>query len=250
MKRPAEKGRARLLRFLAGGAARREAMSGAPAGSGDMLRRADGTRLLTVELAGAIADALARDGAQVCITREGRAWLARHAAKTTTEPFARQHQRRETTALRDGGGARAVVVNRNESPLRRLAQPRRSGASWLEADHVDAGERLMRDFEIGGLRQRVTASWDPTPRRDRGTRTPGADLSDRALDARARLDRAIAVLGRDLAGVAMDICCFGKGVSQVERERCWPPRSAKLMLRTALDLLVDHYGLRAGRRSA
>ena len=74
-----------------------------------------------------------------------------------------------------------------------------------------------------------------------------ADLSDNALDARSRLEQAVAVLGPDLSGVVLDVCCFLKGLEGIERERRWPPRSAKLMLRTGLDLLAAHYGTRAGR---
>jgi hypothetical protein len=68
-------------------------------------------------------------------------------------------------------------------------------------------------------------------------------MSDSIADARARVSRAARALGPDLAGVALDVCCFGKGLEQVERDRHWPARSAKLMLRTALMALARHYGM-------
>ena len=236
---------AKLLRFLADGSARRDVLAGAPAGSGDMLLRGDGARLLTNALREATSDGLVSDGETVTLRPEGHAWLQRHEA--CADPFSQQHQRREVSTVRNDGLLRPVVVDRNASALSRLAHGKAGdGRAWVDRDGLEAGERLARDFEIGRLRQRVTSSWDPSPRAPRRGAGGGADLSDRALDARARLDRALAVLGRDLSGVVLDICCFDKGTSQVERERHWPPRSAKLMLRTGLALLARHYGVRSG----
>jgi hypothetical protein len=48
-------------------------------------------------------------------------------------------------------------------------------------------------------------------------------------------------MGPELSGVALDVCCFEKGLETVERERQWPTRSAKLMLKTALLQLHRHY---------
>ena len=71
-------------------------------------------------------------------------------------------------------------------------------------------------------------------------------LSDSALDARQRFNQALAFVGPDLSNVLIDVCCYLKGLQQVEREQGWPSRSAKLMLRTGLGLLAQFYGTEPG----
>ncbi len=93
---------------------------------------------------------------------------------------------------------------------------------------------------------RLGANWVASVssgRRDGGI----ADLTDAALAARIRVEKAIGAVGPELSGVLIDVCCFLKGMETVEIERGWPVRSAKIVLKTALGVLSRHYNPEAGR---
>ena len=135
--------------------------------------------------------------------------------------------------------------NPDESPLARLAsRGGRAGGAFLDAAEAIAGERLRADFTRGQLMPGITQRWDSQPRGARGGKG-SRDLSDSAIDARKRVDAAIAAVGPELSGVLLDVCCFLKGLETVERERQWPARSAKLMLKAGLGVLARHYGVKA-----
>ncbi|MGH6763066.1 MAG: DUF6456 domain-containing protein [Phyllobacterium sp.] len=134
-------------------------------------------------------------------------------------------------------------VNNLESPLSALYHRKTAdGVSFLTDAEFKAGEQLRRDFTCANLMPRVTANWEAgVGGRGRSYGNGVAELTDMMLAARFRVEKAMAAVGPELAGVLLDVCCFLKGLEMVERERRWPVRSAKLLLKTALSVLDRHY---------
>ena len=187
---------------------------------------------------------ITREGDHPSITKIGRAHLKRREARD--DPFLAQHRQMEKREVSLGLERQEVQVNLAESPLSRLRLSKTAdGSPWLTDEMVEAGERFRRDFTLGNFMQRVTSNWDFAGKSSRGS---GAhcDPTDVAIDARDRVDAAVSFMGPELAGVVTDVCCYLLGLQAIERNRRWPPRSAKLMLRTGLDLLSRHYGTKAG----
>lgn len=176
-------------------------------------------------------------------TPETAAWLRRDLCDLPDELHASQHREIVVETLVTPEGRQAVRRNLQESPLFPLLRLKeKDGRNFLSQDAVTAGERLAADFDFAGLQPRITASWQPRlSARSKGAPPPAVELADNRLAARTRIARAVEAMGPELSGVALDVCCFGKGLETVERERQWPARSAKLMLRTALLSLARHY---------
>ncbi|WP_246103183.1 DUF6456 domain-containing protein [Rhizobium straminoryzae] len=195
------------------------------------------------------AGLLERQGERLSARPEAIAFLRRQLAEVGDEPFAGQHRLEVEETVEVARVRQAVRRNLLESPLAALVRLKdRDGKPFFGEEAIAAGERLAADFERGQLTPRVTASWEPRlAQRMAGERGGLQDLSDTALAARLRVNRAVEAMGPDLSGVALDVCCFCKGLELVERERGWPVRSAKLMLRTALLALARHYAPPPGR---
>ncbi|WP_117191006.1 DUF6456 domain-containing protein [Rhizobium terrae] len=193
---------------------------------------------------------------RVTASAEASAFL-RRALVEGEEGFAEQHGEIVVTTAEVEGERRPVRRNLAESPLGAVARMKdRDGKAFLPLEALEAGERLAADFTRGQLQPRVTASWEPrlaSRARGQGWGHAGgqAEIADSAMAARRRFSNAVEAMGPELAGVAVDVCCFSKGLETVERERQWPARSAKLMLRTALMALARHYAPppARGRRS-
>jgi hypothetical protein len=154
--------------------------------------------------------------------------------------FRAQHlapeQRQISTAL----GPTPVTVDELESPLAWLARRRARGGGALIAPHqVQAGERLRRDFTFADLTPGSGSNWSGLMS---NTGSGPIDPTDTMADARRRVHKALDAVGPEFSGLLLDVCCFLKGLEDVERERHWPSRSGKIVLRLALDRLARHYG--------
>jgi hypothetical protein len=249
-----ENGRAmrRLLQALSEQGAR-GALSGLEASTLVVLAPNKGVTVVRARLPAAAGEAALAEGLvrwereraerRLALTDAGRAHLRRLSAPEAdqAEPFRAQHASYVLRQLEKG--ARPALVNEAESPLAWLARRKdREGRSFLDAAQLEAGERFRRDIEQAQLLQRVTANWEASINAARRGADAGT-VSEVAIDARRRLARAFDAVGPEMAGLVTDVCGYLKGLEIVESERGWPPRSAKVVLRIALDRLARHYGL-------
>jgi hypothetical protein len=172
------------------------------------------------------------------------------------DPQRAQHLRAVHTVISTEDGLRTVVIDEGESPLAWLARRKgRDGRTMIDPAQLQAGERLRAEFTRAQLMARTTANWSaPIAQagRDGGSDRSGA-FTDAVIAARQTVRQALDAVGPEFSGLLLDVCCFLKGLEDVERERGWPARSAKVVLQLGLDRLARHfgYGVKArGPRSA
>lgn len=176
------------------------------------------------------------------LSKDGQSYLKRML--NPDMPFIAQHADLTKTTIKINNAHQQVLKNDNESALTRLYQRKdRNGVGWIDHNEFQAGERLRSDFEKAQLSPKISAHWNASVTAKNCAGGGRNEISDFAFDAKRRLEKSIAALGPELSGVALDVCCFLKGLENVEREKGWPPRSAKLLLKTALSVLVRHYGI-------
>ncbi|MBI1205082.1 MAG: DNA replication protein [Rhodopseudomonas sp.] len=159
--------------------------------------------------------------------------------------FRAQHLALGSRDVATDAGLVRVTVDEAESPLVWLARRRgRDGLPMIAVHQLQAGERLRADFTRGQLMQRTTSNWSsPTSSGGRGSANNGAaHFTDVTIEARQRVNQALDAVGPEFSGLLVDVCCFLKGLADLEQDRGWPARSAKVVLQLGLDRLARHYG--------
>ncbi len=220
MKRPGRVAQRFVRQLLGGETAVRE----------DEVFRVGTARLPVTEVEALTSAGVLRCGEGKCSALpEAKAWLRR--AMVEADGFAAQHR-----VLADGSR------NLADSPLARLGQAGGGEAAFLDPHQLEAGERVRLWAEKARLSPRLTISYSAAHMAD-GSPGQRGEIGDMAADARKRLNALWDLLPRDCAGVVMDVCVFEKGLQQIEQERGWPRRSAKLVLRIGLEQLAGQFGL-------
>ncbi len=177
---------------------------------------------------------IVRSGKQIMLSDTGRQMLAIGARRADVAIVLRVVDKK----------ARVIAVNMEESPLTGLARRKAAdGSSFLCQTQFDAGERIREDFTSAMLMPCISTNWQAAISGDRpaGDENGIENITNSVVGARTRFDAATKALTGDLSGVVIDICCFLKGFEQVERERHWPKRSAKFILKAALTVLAAYY---------
>jgi hypothetical protein len=160
------------------------------------------------------------------------------------DEFRRRHLALAQRQVETEFGRATVTVDDSESPLAWLARRRgRGGRTLIDPRQFQAGERLRADFTRAHLMPHTTSNWT-NPRAPGRTNRDSAGLAtDAMIDARQRVRQALDAVGPEFSGLLVDVCCFLKGLDDVECERRWPQRTAKVVLQLGLDRLARHYGL-------
>jgi hypothetical protein len=176
-------------------------------------------------------DFLCEDGGGLAIAPGGQAWLQ------SEQDISNDHTVLDTRRIKDERGRDCfVVVNTAESPLSLLSR-----RGLITTVQFEAGEKLRRDFTIAQLSPRMGVDYAAPV--VRGGYREG--LTETALAARQRFNRAMAAAGPGLSDVLFDVCCVLKGLDHSEKARGWPRASGRIVLALALDRLAAHYGMTA-----
>ena len=165
-------------------------------------------------------------------------------------PFAGQHRDMAEREFRDTEGARKARVNLSESPVQVLGRRRdKAGQPFLNADLVQAAERLREDFEVAQMGgPRVAQNWDRfLTVGDRGGFRGDSGLGEGPRAARDRVQTGLKCLTHPLDDLALLVCCHLHGIETAEMRLGLTARSGKELLRVALTYLRRHYDETYGR---
>jgi hypothetical protein len=109
---------------------------------------------------------------------------------------------------------------------------------------VSAAERLREDFELSQMGPRVSQNWDRFLTAGAVNYSPNSTDNGGSDAARRRVSDALSALGPGLGDVVLRVCCFLEGLETTEKRLGWSARSAKVVLRIALERLHQHYQAR------
>jgi hypothetical protein len=164
-------------------------------------------------------------------------------------PFRAQHLSLARRSIVGPDGPVDVAVDESESPIAWLARRKgRDGQPLIAPVQLQAAERLRSDFTRARLTPRVTSNWDASVARGRRAGNGAQHFTDVMIAAREQVHRALDAVGPEFAGLLLDACCFLRGLEDIERERRWPQRCAKVVVQIGLDRLARHYGLTSEAR--
>ena len=167
----------------------------------------------------------------------------------TIDAFRSQHLDVAERQIATEYGRSNVTIDESESPLAWLARRRgRNGRALIEPHQFQAGERLRADFTCAHMMPRTTSNWSSGVASERRGPSGAADCTEATIAARQRVNAALEAVGPEFSGLLLDLCCFLKGLEDIERDRGWPARSAKVVLQLGLDRLARHYGYLAEAR--
>lgn len=175
---------------------------------------------------------LTQEGNGLAATPEARSWLKRQHLELLQED---NHVPQP----------KAPILGTNDTIVRLSRASKGEAEAFLLPHHVLVANRVSTLIERSRLRPNITQNLSVL-RQPKGSALVGiADLSDMAVDCRKKFTDLISHLPKDCAAVVVDICGFDKGLQQIEFERHWPRRSAKLVLRMGHDHAAEFWNISA-----
>lgn len=136
------------------------------------------------------------------------------------------------------------AIETQNDVIKRLSRASSGEKPFLLPHHVLAATKLSDVINRAQLRMHVTQDLSALalPKAPSGT-GGGHDVGDMALDHRRKLFALLDQLPSDCRRILFDVCGFEKRLQLIEFEMGWPQRSAKMVLRMALEMVAVRWGI-------
>lgn len=208
---------------------------------GQLVRVSDGAQKASLEpqcLRALISQGVLQGtGTHLSTTKEAAHWMRRQKLWLANP----NPQQQSPDQCEPSGTALPIVGN---GQLNRLCRSTNKSGGLLSPDHILAANRLERLVERAMLTPQITRDYSQLNATLGQSKSHGQnDISDMAADARKELARLYAQLPADCINLLVDVCGFSKGLQEVEANRNWPRRSAKLVAKIGLDQLGAIWGI-------